>query len=153
MTNPTGKSPDDVKEPAPAPAPVDPAKAARERRELLELDRHDIRREGAYVQQAQGSGPVHYLPSNATNVFPSDAVLAAQGTLPADKADAFLADEKKFQRPGFVEALETRMQQETTDRKAAIQGQIDQLQAELKSLNGNGAKSSTADKIEHASKK
>jgi len=187
MTNPTGKSPDkEVKEPpttlrdqvtekeaelvmgtppvteppppAPPPADVDLAKAAKQRRELLELDAHDIRREGAFVAQAQGSGPVHYLPPSATGVFPSDAVLAAQGILPADKADAFLADEKKFQRPGFVEALEKRMAQETTDRKAAIQSQIDQLQAELKSLNGNGGggktteAESTADKI-HASKK
>jgi len=187
MTNPTGKSPADkdpkepsptlrdqvtekgaalvmgnppTTEPPPPPppdTPVDPAKAAKTRRELLELDAHDIRREGAYVQQAQGSGPVHYMPPNATSVFPSDAVLAAEGMLQPDKADAFLTDEKKFQRPGFVEGLEKRMQQETTDRKAAIQAQIDQLQQELKNLNGNGGSSksseeSTADKI-HASKK
>src|SRR5215831_95369 len=150
MTNPTGKSPDkDVKEPpttlrdkvtekeaelvmgkppetepppppAEPPAQVDPAKAAKQRRELLELDAHDIRREGAYVQQAQGSGPVHYMPPSATSVFPSDAVLAAEGALQADKADAVLAEAKKFQRPGFVEGLEKRMAQETMDLKARI---------------------------------
>ena len=142
----------------PPPAAVDPAKASKQRRELLELDAHDIRREGAFVAQAQGSGPVHYLPPSATSVFPSDAVLAAEGALQPDKADAFLADEKKFQRPGFVEGLEKRMAQETTDRKAAIQAQIDQLQQQLKDLNGNGGggktteAESTADKI-HASKK
>src|SRR5215831_10147124 len=58
-----GKPP--VTEPLEAPPPgaaVDPAKAAKTRRELLELDQHDVRREGAFVQQAQGSGPVHYMP-------------------------------------------------------------------------------------------
>src|SRR5262245_29682270 len=103
MTNPSGKSQDKDKAPAdplslreqitereaelvlgkppateppvppPPPAPVDPAKAATARRELLELDAHDIRREGAFVAQPQGSGPVHYMPPSATSVFPSDA--------------------------------------------------------------------------------
>ena len=144
-----GKPP--VSEPPPAPAPPengDPAKAAANRKMLLELDAHDVRREGTYVQQAQGSGPVHYLPPQSPAVGTSDAVLAAQGSLEPGKADALVADEEKFQRPGFVDAMKQKMAADAKSQEEGIQSQIDTLNeklAALKKSNGGGA--STADKL------
>src|SRR5262245_57514207 len=105
--------------PAPAPpagTPVDPKKAALDRKDLLALDSHDIRREGAFVTQAGGAGPVHYMPAQVPPSLASDSVLAAEGMLPAEKAEQAIADAEKFQRPGFVEALK---KQREAEEKAA----------------------------------
>jgi len=152
-----GKPLDTTPPPPPEPpAAVDPQKAAANRKMLLELDAHDVRREGSPITQAQGSGPVHYMPPGPL-VVTADAVLAAQGMLDPSKAEALIADEEKFQRPGFVDALKQRMQADVKSQEESIQNQIDELQkklADLKKSNGNGGSpSSTAEKIHAAPKK
>src|SRR5262245_41471591 len=102
--------------PPPAGAPVDAKKAAADRKEILALDSHDIRREGAVAPKSQGPGPVPYMPPQLPDVVASDTVLAAEGMLSPDKAEAMIADQEKFQRPGFVEALK---KQREAEEKAA----------------------------------
>lgn len=134
----TGKTTDSATAVAEPPT-IDPAKAARDRKMLAELDAHDLRREGSFVTQANGSGIVHYMPPNPPPSTASDSVLASQGQLDPSKADAMIQDEEKFQRPGFVDQLKKRLQDEVEGRKQQLKSQIDDLQKQLDDLEKSGS--------------